>query len=243
MADPELVRFPPIGAGIPQDPEMPSMGPDQDHVSLIEALRHTARVLSNFAARHPESWIMHPAANIMAARQRNIAEGYASPFGPFTIPSAKALGEGLSMYGPRIMMGVDAPEASLEGALESGLISDILSVPRAGALAKAEPGIGQQLGRIAARVPAKVAIAHDLGIPTSEFAIVHGTMHKIAEPMNEPEERARMHQQLVDLRLQSLERARRRQLLARILSNPVGAETMYPPGLGGTGTTMAMGGL
>ena len=147
-----------------QEPLLPAMprpeGLDADHISLIEALRHTANTLSSFAARHPESWIMHPAANFMDARRASIAAG-ATPVGPFVIPTMKAVKEGLSMYPGRLAMGVDAPEeAEALGGMTEGVGE---------ALAKSleTPSFLEQGARLATRVPVKVAVAHDLGIPTS----------------------------------------------------------------------------
>ena len=218
-----------------QEPLLPAMprpeGLDADHISLIEALRHTANTLSSFAARHPESWIMHPAANFMDARRASIAAG-AQPVGPFVIPTMKAVKEGLSMYPGRLAMGVDAPEeAEALGGMTEG-------VGEALAKSMETPSFLEQGARLATRVPVKVAVAHDLGIPTSAFAIVHGTQHKIMEPMTDPTERAAMHESLMHLRaMPQMGAARRRRLLAQILSNPVGSETMYP-----LGRSMAVGG-
>jgi hypothetical protein len=169
------------------------------------------------------------------------------------------------MYPGRLAMGVDAPEeAEALGGMPEG-------VGEALAKSMETPSFLEQGARLATRVPAKVALAHDLGIPTSEFAVVHGTQHKIMEPMTDPAERAKMHESLMHLRampqtphqlmgggggrapaigIENLSAAfkhaaaadrfaaaRRRMLLAQILSNPVGSETMYP-----LGRSMAVGG-
>ena len=136
------------------------------------------------------------------------------------------------MYPGRLAMGVDAPEeAEALGGMTEG-------VGEALAKSMETPSFLEQGARLATRVPVKVAVAHDLGIPTSAFAIVHGTQHKIMEPMTDPTERAQMHESLMHLRaMPQMGAARRRMLLAQILSNPVGSETMYP-----LGRSMAVGG-